>query len=30
VLALPGVDNCDPDLEFAYRWFEAQTLTQPA
>ena len=30
VLALPGVDNCDPDLESAYRWFEAQTLTQPA
>lgn len=30
VLALPGVDNCDADIEAAYRWFEAQTVTQTA
>lgn len=30
VLALPGVDNCDPDLESAYRWFDAQTVLQSA
>lgn len=30
VLALPGVDNCDPDLESAFRWFEARTVAQQA
>lgn len=30
VLALPGIDHCDADLEAAYRWFEARTLAQAA
>ena len=28
VTALPGIDFCDPDLEAASRWFEAQTQHQ--
>lgn len=29
ILALPGVDFCEADLEAACRWFEAQVLAHP-
>lgn len=30
ILALPGIDFCDADLEGACRWFEAQVAAHPA
>lgn len=30
VLALPGIDFCDVDIEGAARWFETHTVPQPA
>lgn len=29
VMRLPGIDACDPDLEGAYMWLEAQNVGQP-
>ena len=26
VMALPGIDACEPDLDAAYRWLDAQTV----